>query len=183
MIIPNKRYSDTDTKEAKIANVVGANGFVLSIGDALQAGPTGHNKFVTGAASSGLILGIVVGLKKDGKVMEVDSVAGVNATTANASALQVGNDNETLGTWTAVYIPAYIPMEYKADLSAAAGSTTDSDGNGFFALNGVSSVKGAAGTLNEASIALFGGSAAQFATYGVAKGSTTKVVGRIYQAL
>lgn len=176
MIIPNKRYSDTDTKEAKIANAVGAAAYVIAIGDAIQPGPTGHNKFVVGAASTGLILGVVVGLKKDGKVMEVDYVTGVNVTTANASALQVGNDNETLGGWSVVYIPAYIPMEYKIDLSAAADTTTDSGGNAFFPLLGTSATKGQAGTLNEAAPALFGGSAAQFISHGLAISSTTKVV-------
>ena len=179
MIIPNKRYSDTDTKEAKIANAVGAAGYVLSIGDAIQPGATGHNKHVVGAASSGLILGIVVSIKKDGKVVEVDSVTGVNTTSALAGALQVGNDNETLGGWSVGYIPAYVPMEYKVDASAALDTTTDSGGKVSFPILGTSATKGQAGTINEAAPGLFGASAQLFVSAGIATGSTTKVVGHI----
>lgn len=182
MLIPNKKFGEQDLKEAKIANVVGANGYVLSIGDCIQPGPTGHTTAVTGAASSGLILGVIVGIKKNGKVMEMSSVTGVNTTTALSSPSNVGNDNETLGEWSVSYIPAYIPMEYKADLSAAS-TTTDSNGVAFFPLLGVSSTAGTAGKLNEASPALFGGSAAQFVSFGLTPESTSKVVGHIYQNL
>ncbi len=181
MLIPNKKIQDQDLKKAIIANAVGANAYVLSVGDAIQPGATGHVKFVTGAASSGLILGVVVALEYNGKVLELNSVTGVNSTSAVAGQTKVGNDNETTGAWKVVYIPAYVPMEYIADMSAALDTTTDSGGNVFFPLQGVSSTAGTAGTLNEAAPALFGGSATQFVSNGSYEGSTTKVVAHIYK--
>lgn len=185
MIKPNKKVQDQDLKKAVIANAVAASGYVLSIGDAIQPGATGHNKYVTGAASSGLILGVIVGLEYNGKIMEVDSVTGVNtaSTASGALALNMHNDNETTKSWKVVYIPAYVDMEYIADLDATAGTTTDSDGAGFFNLLGVSSTKGTAGKLDESTIALFGGTAGQFSSYGLADGETAKVVGKINKAL
>jgi hypothetical protein len=183
MLIPNKRVELNDIKTAVVANVVGTNAYVLSVGDAIQPGPTSHNKYVTGAASSGLILGVVTAIRLNGKVSEVGSITGVAAAKTGTPGTGPGTDNETYKVWSVDYIPAYVPMEYKADLSAVAGTTTDSDGFGMFALKGVSTTKGDAGTLNEASIALFGGSAAQFVTHGVSVDSTSKVVGRINQTL
>lgn len=181
MIRQNKKIQDQDLRKAVIANAVGVGAHVLSVGDAIQPGATGHVKFAAGAASSGLILGVIVSLEYNGNVMELDSVTGVNSTSAVAGATKTGNDNETTGAWKVVYIPAYIPMDYTIDTSAALDTTTDSGGNVFLSLVGVSSTAGSAGTLNEASVALFGGTAGQFVSSGAAAGETTKVVARIYK--
>ena len=183
MLTPNKRVELSDMKNAVLANAVGTGAYVIAVGDALQPGATTHSKYVTGAASSGLILGVVTAIRLNGKIAEVDYVTGVNAAKTGTPSTGPGTDNETYKVWSVDYIPAYVPMEYKADLSATIATTTDSDGFVFFPLLGVSTTKGQAGTLNEASPALFGGSAAQFVSHGVAVDSTKKVVGHIYQPL
>ena len=183
MIIPNKRVELNDIKTAVLANSVGSNAYVISVGDAIQPAATGHNKYVTGAASSGLVLGIITAIRQNGKVCEKDYVTGVNSALTGTPSTGPGTDNETYKVWSVDYIPAYVPMEYKADLDAAAGTTTNSDGFGFFTLKGVSTTKGDAGKLSESSIALFGGTASQFVSHGVSVDSSSKVVGRIYQAL
>jgi hypothetical protein len=183
MITPNKNVENQDLRKAVIANAVGTNAYVISIGDAIQPGATGHNKFATGAASSNPILGIVVAIEYNGKPSEKNSVTGVNSTTAVGGPSLVGNDNETTKAWRVVYIPAYVPMDYIIDLSATAGTTTDSGGFGYLNLIGVSTVAGAAGTLDEGSIILFGGTAGQFVTFSVTDFSTTKITGRINKQL
>jgi hypothetical protein len=171
MIVPRKGYEIGDTKDIVLANALAVNAYVISIGDAIQPGATGHAKFATGAASTGLILGIVVGLVYNSKVTEITSLTGVNtaSTAAGATpATTLYNDNETTGYWSVQYIPSYIPMEYTADVDAVLDTTTDSGGKVFLGLDGVSSTAGAAGTLLESSVALFGGTAAQFMSFGVA---------------
>ena len=186
MIVPNKSVELTDLKKAVIANSVGANAYYIGIGDLIQPAATSHNKFVVPAATTGLVLGVVVGLEYAGKPAEVKYTKGINtaSTAAGASSSNVHNDNETTGYWKVVYIPSHVPMEYKADMSAATGTTTDSGGVAFFPCLGPSaSVVESAGTLNEASPALFGGSIAQFISYGVSVESASKVVGYIYETL
>ena len=60
MLRPLTRVHDQDIKRAVLANAVGTGAYVISVGDAIQPGATGHNKFVTGAASTGLISGVIV---------------------------------------------------------------------------------------------------------------------------
>ena len=67
MIIPNKRVELNDIKTAVLANSVGSNAYVISVGDAIQPAATGHNKYVTGAASSGLVLGIITAIRQNGR--------------------------------------------------------------------------------------------------------------------
>ena len=187
MIVPNKSVELSDLKKVVIASSVGTNAYYLSIGDLIQPDATGHAKFAVPSASSGLVLGVVVALEYAGKPAEVLSVKGVNTTStaAGASSMNVHNDNETTGLWKAVYIPSHVPMEYKADLSAVADTTTDSGGLGvFFPVLGASaSVAQSAGTLNEGAPQLFGGTPTQFVSYGVSTESASKVVGYIYKSL
>jgi len=183
MLKPNKKVLEQDVKNAVLANAVGTGAYVISVGDCIQPGATGHNSYVTGAASSGLVLGVITAIRQSGKICEKTSITGVAAALTGTPSTGPGTDNETYKVWSVDYIPAYIDMEYVADIDAAAGTTTNSGGNGFLSLLGVSTTAGHAGTLDESSIALFGGSAGQFATYGVVPGTTTKVVGRINQAL
>ena len=175
-----KRPTDLELKKAVIANAVAANAVTLKIGDVIQPGATGHNKFVVNAASTGLVSGVIVALEFAGKIMEVDTVIGVNtaSTAAGAAAINVHNDNETTGFWKVVFIPSNLLVEYEADLSAAADTTTDSGGKCFLSL-----VSGTPGTLDETSVALFGGTAGQFWSNGVTTYSTTKVIGHIYKTL
>jgi hypothetical protein len=182
-IKPLKQVDRNDVKNAVLANAVGTGAYVISVGDAIQPGATGHNKYVTGEASSGLILGIVTGIRQSGKICEKDSITGVAAALTGTPSTGPGTDNETYKVWSVDYIPASLPIEYEADLDAVSGTTTNSDGIGFFALLGIDTTKGHAGTLDESKITLFGGTAQQFASYGVSTGSATKVVGRIYQPL
>lgn len=183
MLKPLRRPADNEVKRITLANAIGTGAYKIGIGDCIQPGATGHNKYATGAASSGLILGIIVGIIQNGKVAEVNSVTGINGAQVGVPSTGPGTDNETYATWQVDYIPSWVPMEYEADLSAAADTTTDSGGNCFLALLGVSTTLGEAGKLNEASVALFGGSAAQFWSYGVTSYSTTKVRGHIYKTL
>ena len=184
MILPNKSVELSDTKKAVIANSVATNAFPLSIGDAIQPAATGHNQFVVPAASSGLIVGIVVGLEFASKPAEVNSVVGVNtaSTTAGANQINTHTDNETTGLWKVIYIPSHVPMEYKADVTPGTVGITDAAGFAFFNLLGASLVAGLAGTLDgSAVVGLFGGTAGQFASYGVSTESASKVVGYIYK--
>lgn len=157
---PKKKVLDQDVKRAIIANSV-----TLTVGDLVQPAATGHNKFITPAATTGLILGVVVAIEQDGKVCEKTSVT-------------TGASNESTVVYRAVYIPSYIDMEYEADLSAAAGTTSNSDGLCFLSLG-----SGTPGTLDETSVALFGGTAGQVWSYGPTATSTTKVNCHIYKTL
>lgn len=176
MFVPNKQVELSDIKRAVIANAVAAGGYVLSVGDCIQPGATSHAKFVTGAANSGLILGVITAILYKGKIVERTSVTGVNSTSAVGGAGFVGNDNETYGYWSVDYIPAYIPMEYKADISAAVGTTTNSDGLVWFPLKGVSTTAGDAGTLLETGPVLFSSTLDQVMSFGASVESTKKVI-------
>ena len=182
MLIPRKRVELSDMKNAVLANAVGTGAYVIAVGDALQPGATSHNSYVTGATTSGSILGVVTAIRLNGKIAEVDYCTGVNAAKTGTPSTGPGTDNETYKVWSVDYIPAYIPVEYTADLDAKAGTTTNSDGFGYFTLKGVSTTKGDAGKLTESSITLFGSvssTTSQFTSYGVSVESSTKVVGKI----
>lgn len=183
MIRPLKQTTYSDLKRAVIANAVGTGTYPIAIGDAIQPGATGHAKFVTCAASSNPILGIVTGLIYNGnKVSERSTVTGISGSTTNAGP---GTDNETASNnWSVEYIPAYVPMEYEADISAVAGTTTDSSAiGGYFNVLTLSATQTNSidtnGQLDEASIALFSGTAGQFVSFGYTSYNTKKVYCRV----
>lgn len=175
MIIPSKEIPTHNLRRSVIANAVGAATYTIGLGTAIQPGATGHTKFVTEATSSNPILGVVVGIEYQNKIVELSSVAGVNSAT---TALAPGNDNETNGYWKVVYIPSSVPVDYVCDTSAALGSTTDSAGTVYFNLIAATTGVTGGATLNEASVALFGGTQGQFFSYGAdpAQPSNTKAV-------
>lgn len=154
MLKPLRRPTSGELKKATIGNSI-----TVAIGDVVQPGAT-TNAGVVVQATTGIVLGVVVGIEQNGKISELASVA-------------TASDNQTTNKYVAVYIPAWIPMEYEADLSAAAGTTTGSNLMGSFNL--VSATTG--GNLDETSYLVFSGTAQQFFSYGVQSYSTTKVRG------
>lgn len=160
MLKPLRRPTDMELKKATIGNSI-----TVAIGDAVQPGATTHAAMVV-QATTGLVLGVVIGIEQNGKISELSSVL-------------TASDNETTNKYVAVYIPTWIPMEYEADLSAAAGTTTGSGLMGSFNL--VSATSG--GNLDETSYLVFSGTAQQFFSYGVTPYSTTKVRGHFLKTL
>jgi hypothetical protein len=183
--IPRRKPTDIQIRRAVIANVVGSSALTVTVGDAIVPGATGHSKYVTNNPATGPVLGIVVGLVFQNKFMELNSVVGVNTASTAAGALQtnVHNDNETTGYWSVDYIPAYIPMEYEVDVDAAVGTTTDSDGQGYFSI-----LSGTPGKLHESSFVIWStistgtSGTSQFFSYGSPANlaNTKKVVGHLY---
>lgn len=175
MIIPSKEVPTHSLRRAVIANAVGSSTYTIGVGTAIQPGATGHVKFVTEATSTNPILGIVVGIEYQNKIVELSSVVGVNSAT---TALNVGNDNETNGYWKVVYIPSVVPVDYVCDVSAALGTTTDSAGHVYFNLIAATAGVTGGATLSESSVALFSGTQGQFFSYGAdpAQPSNTKAV-------
>jgi hypothetical protein len=122
-------------------------------------------------------LGVVIGLEYQNKIVELSSVVGINAATTSAAP---GTDNETTGgAWKVVYIPANLAVDYIADLSAAAATTTDSAGFGWFNLIAATTGVTGGATLTESGVAIFSGTQGQFWSNGasIAKSSTTTVGG------
>ena len=174
-VIPQKEVPTHNLRRAVIANAVGTGTYTIGLGTVIQPGATGHTKFVTTAAATNPILGVVIGIEYQNKITELSSVAGVNGAT---TALAPGNDNETNGYWKVVYIPSNVNVDYVADMSAALGTTTDSAGNVWFNLITLTTGATGAATLDEASVALFSGTQGQFFSFGAdpAQPSNTKAV-------
>lgn len=163
-------------RRAVIANAVGTGTYTIGAGTVIQPGATGHTKFVTVATSSNPILGVVVGIEYQNKIVELSSVAAINAATTSAAP---GNDNETNGYWKVVYIPSNVQsINYSADTSAALATTTDSTGLVYFNLIAVTTGVTGGATIDESSVTLFGGTAGQLFSYGADPGQpgNTKVV-------
>lgn len=183
MIKPQRKPSDLEYRRATIANVVGSSALTVKVGDAIVPGATTHTKYVTNAAATGPILGIVVNLIFMGKVAEVNSVTGVNTASTAAGALQsnVHNDNETYGYWQVDYIPAYVPMQFIADVDDTLGTTTDSAGMGYFQV-----VTTTPGILDESTFVIWStissgtSGTSQFFSYGAYPGQTKQVIGHLY---
>ena len=161
MLIPTRRVTDVDKKTAVIANAVGAGAYYMGVGGVIIPGATGHvfagtapaiTPFVTGATSSAtLILGVITSLLVNSQFAEVQNCLGVNAAELGAKASGPGTDNETYKVWSVEYIPAYIPMEYTADFSAAIGTTTDDGANAYFGMTGIDTTSGDDGVVLESS--------------------------------
>ena len=161
MLLPLRRVTDVDKKTAVIANAVGAGAYYMGVGGVIIPGATGHvfagtspniTAFVTGAtSSSALVLGVITSLLCKGHVSEQSAVLGVNALETGSSSVGPGTDNETYKVWSVEYIPAYIPMEYIADFSAAIGTTTDAGANAYFSMTGIDTTSGDDGVVLESS--------------------------------
>jgi hypothetical protein len=161
MLIPARRVTDVDKKTAVIANAVGTGAYYMGVGGVIIPGATGHvfagtspniTPFITGAtSSSALILGVITALITKGHISEQSNVLGVNAAETGSSSVGPGTDNETYKVWSVEYIPAYIPMEYIADFSAALGTTTDSGANAYFGMTGIDTTSGDDGVVLESS--------------------------------
>lgn len=162
MIKPLKRPSTQDLKSAIIANSA-----ALTLGDYIVPGTSTSSEFVSEATnSSALLLGVILGFEgKGGTVLELD-------------ALTVASNNQTVAQSQAVYLPSYIPMEFSADLNAAAGTTSGSDGIGFFTI-----ASGLGGTLDESSWVAFSGTASHFVSFGPDPLNSSKVFGHTYKTL
>jgi hypothetical protein len=189
MIRPLRRVTEYDVKRAVIANAVGTGAYPVSIGDAIQPGATGNAKYVTCAAATSPILGIVTSLiVNTSKVTEKSTATGVASDLLGAVSTGPGTTNQTYLTWSVEFIPSYIPMEYEMDISAVAGSTTDSSAiGGYFNLLTLSATPNAAGdtnsVLDEGSIAIFTGTQGQFVSYGYTPYNTKKVFGKVSKVL
>lgn len=128
------------------------NSQTLHVGDAIIAGGTGHNKAALTAANitTTPILGIVV------------AIVGLNGNVLELQSVTTGSGNETTPVHYVQYIPTSVKqMEYAATLSAAAGTTTGSDGMCFFNMSASD-----AGKLDETSVAFIQGTAGQFWSFG-----------------
>lgn len=158
--IPRKEVPSKDLKTAIIANSE-----AIAIGDAIIPDGTVKSTVKGAKNTTGIILGVVFSiLGTDGKVLEKNTVT-------------VGADNATVAKISVKYIPAYLPIEYTADISQAAGTTTASDLMGQFNLS--ASVNG---TLDETSVGVFS-TQKQFFSFGVTPESTTKVIGKFSTTL
>ena len=154
-----KQVQYNDLKTAIIGNSQ-----TITVGDAIVPGATGHAKAaITGASVSTRVLGVVVAIVgKGGTVLELNSVT-------------TGSGNESTPVHYVQYIPSSLDMEYEADMSAAIGTTTDSDGNGV-SFN----IGSTAALLDETSVALGSATTKQFVSYGqsdVIGAPTTRIVG------
>ncbi len=143
--VPLKEYDVADSMLA----VIGAS-VTLGVGDACQPGATAHTKAVVPADNSHVVTGVVV------------AIEGVNGTVTELLDVATGSGNETTPVYYARYIPLSAPgIKFSAQLSATAGTTTNSDGQVSFAL------ASDAGQLDETSVALFSATEKQFWSYGL----------------
>ena len=144
-----------DANEFLVATI--GNTKTIAVGDALVPLGTGHTKFVGGAASSSTtIIGVCVAI-----LNAQNGPTGLDSVTT-------GGSNETTVVYKAQYLPLTFPGLWTATLSAAAGTTTDSDGIGSFNLNATNN------TLDETSIALVTATEKQFFSFGLDPSDTTK---------
>jgi hypothetical protein len=160
MIRPLQRPIDTYLRKATIGNSI-----TMAIGDVIQPGATTHAGAVV-QGTSGLLLGVVLGIEQNGKISELGTVT-------------TSSTNETTNTYVAVYIPTWVVIEYEADLSNVSGTTANSNLPGFF--NFVSGTSG--GNLDETSYVAFSGTVGQFFSYGVTSYNTSRVKGHFYKTL
>jgi hypothetical protein len=144
MFRPQRLVAFEDLKSAIIANSQ-----TISIGDAVINAATSSAGFVTsGASSTTGIVGVVI------------SIVGLNGQVLEKSSVTVAANNQTVGMIGVQYIPTYIPMEYLADLTQAAGTTNYSK------LPGMFSVSSNAGQLDETTWTVFT-TVKNFYSYGV----------------
>lgn len=159
MAITPLKYNVGDLKAGIIANSA-----TIAVGMEVVSGASSSSEFISAATNtSALLLGNVVGIQgKAGEVLEVDSKA-------------VASDNQTVAQIQAVYLPSYIPTEFTCTIDAAAGTTTGSDGVGFFTI-----VSGNAAVLDESTWVAISGTASHFASFGVNPRVSTEVFAHTY---
>jgi hypothetical protein len=163
MFRPLKKI-DTNALEFAILD----NSQTVSVGSYISpSGTAANSKYVVAGNGTTPALGVVSAIvypdrnvvrDSSGKPVETITTASNNTTTAKIGVL---------------YIPARYDMLYEADVNAALGTTTGSDGVGEF--NGAN-----ADTLAENSYITVGGTGSPklFVSYGKSGDSNTKVVGR-----
>lgn len=145
-----------------IENAILSNSITVAVGDVVIINSSAP-KFVTpnGTNVTLAVLGTVRAIKngpsKGNTYLQVNSI-----TTAS--------DNQTVAQISVDILPSDAPTTYTADLDAAAGTTTNSQYFGYFAM-----VSGNAALLDESTYSAT--TPKQFLSYGLAKGSTTQVVG------
>lgn len=155
---PLRALPITDFKVAVIANST-----TLAVGDAILGNVTAHAGSVIGASNTtARILGVVV------------AILGNNGTVTELNSIAVASDNETSKKYLVQYIPTNIPnLEYEAQLTAAAGTTTDSDGVAVsFNMDTATNSK-----LLESGVALFAATTKQFVSTGATPYDNTKIFG------
>lgn len=119
-----------DPAREDIQNAIIANSAALAVGDVIQGSAAAASKFVTGAANTtGPVLGVVL------------SIVGANGLVLEKNSVTVASDNQTVGLISVNFLPLWIPMEYEADLTAAAGTTTGSGGIGSFNMDSATNGK------------------------------------------
>ena len=116
-----KKTDDLDYKAA-----VGGNSITIAIGDAVMPGATTHAGAIVPALNStsqytGILTGVCTGIYLNGKPLEV----GLYTTSST---------NETVANVQIEYAPAYIDLEYIADMSQGLTTTTSSNLAGMFYL-------------------------------------------------
>lgn len=142
---------------------------IITVGDVISGSAAAASKFIIGAKNTtGRLLGVVL------------SIIGANGLPLEKNAVTVASNNQTVGLISVNFLPLWIPMEYEADISAAAGTTTGSDGLGSFNLSATLN-----GTLDEASYADSQAATTekQFVSRGPTPYSTTKVFGHFNPSL
>ncbi len=144
-----------------IENVIISNSEAISVGDAVII-DTSAPHFVKGAKNTtGIVLGTVLGIK--------NGPAAGNVYLQEQS-VTVASNNQTVAQISVDILATQNICTYVADLSAAAGTTTNSQYFGYFNLSA-----SANGTLNEASYSA--SSEEQFLSYGVNPGNSSQVIG------
>lgn len=152
---PLRLVAFEDLKSAIIANSQ-----TIAIGDAVIPAATTSAGFVTGGLNTTAgILGVVI------------SIVGLNGQVLEKSSVAVASNNQTVGMIGVQYIPTYIAMEYMADLTAAAATTTGSNLPGMFTVDSATN-----GKLLESSYTVFS-TVKQFFSYGVNPLNNKQVAG------
>lgn len=147
--IPLKDFDVEDTKLAIIANSA-----ALQVGDAVIPGATAHTKAVTGAAgTTGMIIGVVVA---------IEGAPGQHLPELNSVTAGSGNETAASPYYARIIVLTTPGIQFSAQLSNTAGTTTNSDGVGSFNMHSTNS-----GQLDETSIALFSATEKQFFSLGL----------------
>jgi len=168
--------------EVELKSVVLANSVTVSVGDVIRPGDTTQAPYAIPAQNAtnssqwtGINLGVVQSITNTGKPSELNTV-----TTAST--------NQTTKLYSVEYIPCRLDVEYIADLSADAGTTTGSDTYmaqfylGYTTSGHYNSTLGQAnGQLDESSVAVFS-TQLHFFSYGqYTKGNINATTGKYTQ--
>lgn len=157
MIVPQKQLLDMYV----IQNAIISNSQTIAVGDAVIINASSP-AFITGAANTtGIILGTV---------LTINSGPSTGNTYLQKQSVTVASNNQTVAQISVDILASNNITTMVADLSAAAGTTTNSGFFGYFNLSASLN-----GTLNEASYSA--SAEKQFLSYGLVPGSTTQVYG------